>query len=260
MKDKVYYLFPFIYFIKTRVSSFQSFVFHLYYEWLPAIGFLFLSAFSLSSALIDFLIYYLLFISFYELGYMLNDYYSVKYEDSPRLRSKALSGIEVCVIAAVRVIVFAGIVYIKELWQDPEFVIFYLLLGIVFLAHNLIRKKEYKIMTFVNLATFRYVAPFAFVVSSDFLILILPSVFLNYVFYRTLSYIESKNLLNLPDRKNSQFKIAYYLMLVPLSILLFICYQKTISWHSLLPLYMNIYYLIFWITFYFLKDFLNKNN
>src|SRR6476661_5209851 len=134
MKDKILYFFPFIYFIKTRVPSIQSFVFHLYNEWIPAFVFILIMPLPFNDAIVAFLVYYLIFISFYELGYILNDHYSVKNEDSPRFRSKLLSRVEVWVIAVIRVCVFCSIVSIKGLWNNKEFIVFYVLLGAAFLA------------------------------------------------------------------------------------------------------------------------------
>jgi len=243
MNSSVFYILPFVYFLKTRMFSFKHFVFHFYYEWIPGIALLFISSGSLSSALLYFAVLYLVFISFYELGYLLNDHYSVKHEKEPRLRSKTLTKTELLLFLILRITLFSFLVWYKDLWLNKEFIIFYAVMGIVFIAHNILKVNEYKILTFIGLATFRFFAPFVFFIPANLLKLIFPSVLIMYVFYRAFTYMESKSVLVIPGRKNGNFKLAYYSLLIPISLLLSLFFK------AYLPLIINFYFLIFWLAF-----------
>ena len=70
--------------------------------------------------------------------------------------------------------------------------------------------------------------------------LIAAPVFLNYVFYRTLMYMDSKDLLNMPSRRAPSFKVNYYVLASGVSILLALMVQ---SW---VPVAITGYYLLFW--------------
>ena len=144
----------------------------------------------------------------------------------------------------LRLMLFVGLVVQNELLERWEFILFYVFLGVVFFLHNIIRKKEYKLATFINLAFLRYIAPFVFLVESKNLLVIIPSIFLNYVFYRSISYLESKNLVVFPERKGGMFKLSYYSLILPCSLLL------SVFVGNYLPLFINLYYLFFWVLFW----------
>lgn len=245
------FLFPFTYFFKSRLQSARDIIFHFYYEWL--IAFLLLLYFSQDKSLLEnavnFLLAYYAFISIYEIGYLGNDVYSVRHESDPRLRVKNFnpSNIELSIWIGARILIFILIGTYLEVWNNHNWALFYLSIVVFFFLHNVLKQREYKVFTFINLAFTRFLAPIFIFLSSDQLMLIIPSVLLNYVLYRTLTYMDSKKLLVMPGRTTAVFKLNYYLLLSGVSILLASLYE---SW---IPLILNLYYLAFWVAF-FLKD------
>lgn len=241
------FLLPFTYFYGSRLQAVKDIVFHLYYEWL--IGFLLLfyfSGFDLPTSLINFLLAYFAFIAIYEIGYLGNDVYSVRYETDPRLRIKNFNptNLELTVWVIFRVLVFLAITHHLAQWTSYAWWAFYASIAIFFYLHNNLRQKELKTFTFINLAFTRFLAPIFVFLSAEQLYLIVPSVLLCYVLYRTLTYMDSKKLLNMPSRTKPAFKVNYYLLIGGVSILL------TVLLNSLLPVALNAYYLVFWLLFW----------
>lgn len=244
------FLLPFSYFFRSRLQSLTDIIFHFYYEWLLAFLLLFyFSGFDVYSSIGNFLLAYLAFIAIYEIGYLGNDIYSVRYETHPRMRIKDLNpnNIQLTVWIVFRVIVFLSITHYLALWASYAWWAFYSAIILFFYLHNKLRQKELKTFTFINLAFVRFMAPIFIFLNSDHLLLIIPSVFLCYVFYRTLTYMDSKKLLKMPSRPLPSFKVNYYLLIGGVSILL------SFILNSYLPIFINAYYLFFWLTFYFKK-------
>ncbi|WP_026462935.1 hypothetical protein [Adhaeribacter aquaticus] len=244
------FLFPFTYFFRSRLQAVTDIVFHLYYEWLLAFVLLFyFSGNEFWLSVHNFLLAYLAFISIYEIGYLGNDVYSVRNETDPRLRIKNFNptNFQLMVWVLFRVAVFFVITDYLKVWGNYEWWIFYAVIVVFFYLHNVIKQKELKTFTFINLAFTRFLAPVFIFLSNEHLLLIVPSVLLCYVFYRTLTYMDSKGLLNLPTRKEASFKVNYYLLLGGVSALLSVLVD------SFIPVFINVYYLIFWIAF-FIKE------
>jgi len=244
------FLLPFSYFFKSRLQKARDIIFHFYYEWL--IAFLLLAYFtndSLERVAVNFFLAYFAFISIYEIGYLGNDVYSVRNEKDPRLRIKNFNPTNTQLIlwVLVRITIFLLISLYLKVMDNPVWIVFYLLIILFFLLHNIIKQKEYKVFTFINLAFTRFLAPVFIFLTSEQLMLIIPSIILNYVLYRTLTYMDSKQLLVMPNRTEAGFKLNYYLLIGGLSILLSLFYK------SYIPLLLNGYYLVFWLLF-FLKE------
>jgi hypothetical protein len=236
------FIIPFTYFYYSRIKGLRDLVFHGYYEWLPNILILiFIAKQSILEAGQSFIMAYLAFISIYEIGYLANDVYSVLYEKDPRQRAGnyIFTKLDIATFITVRVLLFIGITFYIGQINNPVWWIAYAILALNFLLHNIIKDKQLKIFTFINLAVFRFFAPvFIFIQPYDSSVLIL-SVLINYVFYRTLTYMDSKTLLFLPSRKEPSFKLNFYTLFFSLS-LLFSLFTK-----SYLPVIINFYYMFF---------------
>jgi hypothetical protein len=235
-------LIPFNYFRTTRLNNKVAVIFHLQAEWIPAVVILLLlRPESLSDSLSHFFLSYLTFICVYEIGYFVNDFFYTKKEENPRerLSNYHLTSAFVILFISIRLILFAFLSY--NFFSSISFFVFYLTLAIVFTLHNLLRVKEYKVGTFINLAVLRFFAPFIFFISSAQTILLFPIVFLLYVFPRTLTYMDSKDLLQIPSRKTSQFKLIYYLLMLP------ICGWISLVQNHLIALVSCGYFIAFWI-------------
>ncbi|AMM51670.1 hypothetical protein TH61_11450 [Rufibacter sp. DG15C] len=244
------YLFPFSYFFQSRLQKNRDLIFHLYYEWLLAFMLLyFLSNNSFFYVFKDFILAYLAFISIYEIGYLGNDVYSVRNEDNPRFRIENFnpSNSQLFVWICFRIIVFIWVTFYLNLFLSYTWWVFHCIVAVFFYLHNVLKEKELKVFTFVNLALTRFLAPIFIFLEREDLALIMPSIFVTYVLYRSLTYMDSKKLLNMPSRSLVGFKFKFYLLIGGVSILLSVLF---VSW---MPLLINLYYLFFWFI-YILKD------
>ena len=242
--DRILLLIPFGYFAKTRLHGWQSLFFHSYTEWLSSVVILHLiGGYELVESGLLFLQAYLCFISFYELGYFVNDYYYTQREPKPRARLSAFRITHGFVAAffLIRVTAFVGL-GIRLFADNSMFWYFYLLLATVFSLHNGLRKTEIKVVTFVGLAFFRFFAPFLFFVGKASAVTLVPAVLLGYVLMRTLGYMDSKDLLNMPQRKLASFKVSFYLLLFPVSATISLLQE------SYLTLLANVYFALPWLT------------
>lgn len=249
--DKIFFFIPFGYFIKTRLNTRAAISFHGYAEFLLGILLLLYSGNSISQALVNFVTAYFAFISLYEIGYITNDFISVRFEKDGRQRLKNYNprSATILLAIAVRLIVFLAITYFRGFFGFPEWWIFYLALAIVFCIHNILKRKELKIFTFIGLAFFRFYAPLFIFFSAAFFSSTLPGVILFYILFRTFTYIDSKQLLIIPSRSSLFFRLNFYMLLVPISI--FISFMMS-DW---LCVWLNLYFLFFWSTLFLLDKF-----
>jgi hypothetical protein len=240
---------PFLYFQRTRLNNLKSILFHAYAEWFLALVMLYFSGYPAGEAIGKFLLGYLAFISLYEIGYITNDVHSVRHEAKPRKRLQDFNPSDgvVGVWIGIRVIVFAAISYVLQAWNDPKWLTFYAVLALMFFLHNYLKDKQLKVFTFMNLAFLRFLAPFFIFLSPEQIAAWIPAIVLHYVIYRTLTYMDSKDLLNMPSRDSVPFKLNYYLLLAGISL---VVYMITGNPHTL---YVNAYFFGFWLFFFVLQ-------
>lgn len=245
---KIFFFIPIGYFLITRLKNAKNLVFHSYFEWFPAIGILlFLENMVVFEAVESFLLGYIAFISIYEIGYLTNDQLSEKNELNPRKRQdKTLSAGMFISLIAVRLAVFCGLTFYMGLQSSLLWWCFYMLLILSFLLHNSISNSDYRLVTFLNLSVFRFYAPFFIFTSPEVSRLIFPVVLICYSFFRTLIYMDNKDLLNVKSRKNPLFNFSFYLI-----TLLIVVFYSVLS-ETTIPIYLAIYFMIFTFT-YFLK-------
>lgn len=254
--DVLRFLFPFSYFAQSRLKQLRDVVFHAYYEWMLNVALLFfLTDANLLVALQQFFLCYLSFIAIYELGYLYNDVESVRFDPNPRYRIKDFNptNAQLAIWAIVRLATFSGITYYLGFYDKWQWWGSYAILIITYALHNTYRNKQLKPFTFMNLAIIRFFAPiFMFLPPSESPILAC-AILLNYVFYRTLTYLDSKNLVNMPDRTKASFKVQYYLLISGISGFIFMMTG------SPLILYVNVYYLVF-VGLFFIKEQWTRTN
>lgn len=209
------FLIPAYYFYRTRLSSSSS-AFHVVFEWGAALVLLLaFPAGAVSEALVGGLLAYLAFISVYELGYLMNDYYAFARESDGR--DRRVTGLQspwISWMVASRLLVFAAISLAWPGAGTPAWWCFFGALVIVFCIHNLLLDRELKILTFIWLAWLRFMAPVIFVVQDDQLMGISFGAAVGYVGFRALAYLDSKDMLNMPGRKRAKFRGAYFLSLI----------------------------------------------
>lgn|GEM_PF-1050910 len=244
------YCIPFLYFYDTRLKGWQTIFFHAWYEWGAGIFMLcYLNGFSPVEALLSYCLGYIPFIALYETGYIVNDYYASRNEDKPRLRLGAYGEVqewEVLSWIGIRVIVAMVAAY----WFDVASLLwfcFVFILLLIFGLHNFIREKEVKFLTFTGLALLRFILPLIPFLYIQQLGLVFPVVMINYVLYRMINYLASKDMLDMPNRKQPWFKLSFYLLLIPVNLIVLLIYEDSLG------LCINVLYLVFW-GLYFMKD------
>jgi hypothetical protein len=203
---------------------------------------------SISQALINFFSAYFAFISLYEIGYIANDFISARSEQNGRQRLKAYnpSSATILIWVIIRLAVFLAITYFRGFYSFRQWWMFYLMLALVFSLHNVLKRNEIKIFTFICLAFFRFYAPVFIFFAPEFFAATLPGIILFYILFRTFTYIDSKELLIMPSRSSLFFRLNFYLLLIPISF--FISYMLN-EW---LCLWLNFYFLIFWAALFLL--------
>ncbi|WP_400192011.1 hypothetical protein [Hymenobacter sp. B81] len=239
------FLLPYTYFYASRVQQIKYNVYHLIMDWVVPFALLtYFSGFDVVGSLLKFALAYLAFISVYEIGYLGNDVFSVRHETNPRRRVKNFdpSNAEVGLWVVARLAVWLGISWYLQVLTNPIWLVYYGVLVLFFYLHNVLKEKELKVMTFVNLAFTRYLAPIFIFLTPEQITLLVGPVLLNYVLYRTLMYIDSKGMLNMPNRTSPAYKVNFYVLAGGVSLVMSMLAQ---SW---IPLAINAYYLAFWFA------------
>jgi len=235
---------PFFYTIFTRLKgNLFSFLYFILFEWVVAIFILFLvEHYTFIQSLRYYFLAYLAFISLYEIGYFVNDVFSVRYEKYPRhrLNNMNISSGMAILFVGVRLTVFAVITTVLDFWHEPRWTGFYIALVIIFSIHNLLRKKDLKPITFLGLASLRFFGPILSFISLETFHLLLPPFVLCYLVYRFLSYLDSKDLLKIPSRADVKWKVYYYGVVTILNGFL------SLYLGSLIPFLISIYFLVLW--------------
>lgn len=235
MSSSAYKLIPFFYFLSTRMRRLKDLVFHGLYEFVPAFIILFYLERSAGDAAYQLFFFYLAFISVYEIGYLANDQSAIDYEDERPRSGVRWKRWMIAVFVGIRVLVFAGVSWMMSV--ESEWYLWFGLLGAVFTLHNLLRDRLMKCVTFSYLAFARFFSPMFSVVLSPMFVILLAPVLVNYVLFRLITYMDSKGLLS-GDRKTGGFRIGYYVLLIPFSVMWSILFG---SW---MPLYANTYFLL----------------
>lgn len=209
-------LFPFTYFFNTRVKTIKVLAYNFLNELLPnLLAGLYYAWYSMEvSVFISWALSYLAFIAVYEIGYYVNDAYSVKKESELARKRLAVSfsNLQLVVWVLLRLACWGLVTYLVV----PEeklltWLFFYLLLGISFSLHNVLRE-SYRGASFICLAFFRFFASGIIILPTAIFVALVPGVLLCYLMPRLWAYQESKGQLIIKDRRQMQFKMAYLLI------------------------------------------------
>lgn len=225
---------PFFYFQKTRLHNRKAFVFHSAYEWLPAAG-LALFYVPLASTVVDLLLYYIAFISVYEIGYLVNDQRAYQ-ESEGRKRTEQIGGWQMGLFVAIRLVAFMVVTGVEGQFSSVWWWGWYVLLVVQFSIHNRIRIPSLKSITFSFLAFIRFLSPIIMLIPATITSALLLPIFLNYVLFRLFTYLDSKDFLKNYDRKSGTYFLGFYLLLSPFAIVV------AVLMHTWLPLIFTGYY------------------
>ncbi len=211
-RARVPYLFPFVYFWRTRLSE-GTLAFHVLFEWGAAASVAFFFGAYGTASLPRAFACYVAFIALYEIGYIYNDLVASGGREDERLRGPQGAGRSwIGAWVAVRVGTFLAVTLVLGMEVAPAWWLFFGGLGLVFTAHNLLQEKEQKTATFLWLAWFRFSAPVAFVVeSSQRMGVALAAVGL-YGSFRLLGYMDSKGLLKMKTRREMRFRSTFFIV------------------------------------------------
>lgn len=239
-------LLPFFYFQTTRLNSVRLAVYHLFLEWIPATLLALYFNPQEPKALITLLLSYAAFISIYEIGYIVNDYFSERFEREPRgrLTEKGVTPWAIITLILFRAAVFVGLTFVLGVEASALWGAFYFGLVLTFAFHNF-WSNDHRLSSFFGLSVFRFLGPLVIVVPLSGLMMLLPAVMLYYSLFRAIAYGAAKGLIAIGSRESFQFKLIHYLNIVPLSVLFAVIFS------SPMPIYFCGYYLLFWGFSYF---------
>lgn len=213
-------LIPFSYAFLSRYR--EDMPFYLTIEYAPAfLVTLLFGEFAVMENVASYLLSFLAFISIYEIGYLVNDYVSIRWENKPRLRGvMEATPLLLALWTTSRLATF----YLVSLYLAPRagagYWLFFAFLSIIFAAHNLLKRKEFKVCTFYWLSICRFVCSTIWHIERQVLTELLVAGTILYSGFRLLGYLESKELLFLPNRKSSEFRLLYYSLPLPLALAL----------------------------------------
>jgi hypothetical protein len=215
-------LLPFCYFARTRIEGLRDLAYLVATSWIPGIWLLIrLGGLGPVEALTVFGIGYLAFIAVYEIGYLVNDGWDAKKTPDGRNRLPfALNAAFVGAFVLIRVAAWIAVGAATGWLESGAWLGCFATLAVVFAAHNLISSAALRAASFYQLATLRFVAPVIAALPREDILPAVTAALLFYTYFRFLSYLESKALLDMPDRREAHFSIAQVAILAPLILFL----------------------------------------
>lgn len=214
---------PFVYTAKTRLHGVRDYLYLMASQWgLGTIVLFFLDSGNPFLVVAKYLIGYYVLMSIYELGYLANDVWDAKRGDGGRERFTG--NINIAFIAsfvAVRIGVWLVLTAIflnadLQLWLIANVALIF-----VFAAHNLLLNPEMRYATFVQLTLLRFMLPIIFSLSTPEIEPIIIVTLLHYLYFRGLAYLDSKELLAMPDRKNPNFGFHHTIIILPIVLCIY---------------------------------------
>jgi len=223
-------LVPFLYSLITRFNGARDRAYLVASSWIPATWLIFrLSDVGLVAAIVKFALGYLAFIAVYEIGYFINDAWDARKSAAGRRRIDFAWGPAfVILFVAIRVALWLAIGYATGWISDPVWLACFAALAAAIAQHNLIASPALRAASFFQLSTLRFAVPVVASVPRQALLLVFAAALLFYTYFRFLSYLDSKALLDMPARRRPQFGFVQGLMLAPLAILISFLSSSTI--------------------------------
>ena len=235
-------LIPFVYLAQSRLKSVRDVGYLVATSWLPAIWILARFADDgLANPALLFAAGYLCFIAIYEIGYLANDAWdAAKATDGRRRIGFRVGPVYALVFVAIRVAFWLLVAGRLGWLSNLLWLACYAALLLAFAQHNLIRSGALRSASFFQLATLRFVLPIVASLPQEGLAPAFVAAFLFYTYFRFLSYLESKRLLTMPQRKGSWFGLAQIVILAPLWLLMSYLLSTTVI--AEVGLYFTVFY------------------
>jgi hypothetical protein len=175
----------------------------------------------LAHVLLNFAAGYLAFIAMYEIGYFANDSWDATKSSDGRQRIPFRFGpAYLLAFVLIRLAVWLSIGMWTGWLTNSIWLAGYAALVLAFAQHNLIAAAGLRSASFFQLATLRFLLPILAAVPDKFHLLLFMVAILFYAYLRLLSYLESKDLLAMPERRRANFGLIQLVMLSPLILLL----------------------------------------
>lgn len=211
-------LLPLFYVAFTRLNGLRAIAYLVSSSFLPGVWLTYrLSGMSMSEAVVQTLVGYVAFFTLYEVGYLGNDTWDAAKSADGRERAGFRSGAAYfAAFVALRVVLWFAVGYWTGWISETVWVAGYGALALVFLAHNVLHSGAYRGATFFQLATLRFVCPILVLIPRSDFVLIVVAALIFYTYLRHLSYLDSKRLLIMPERKGPAFGLIQTVLLAPL--------------------------------------------
>jgi hypothetical protein len=223
-------LLPFGYLLVSRGRDPWELLYMAGNSWLPAIWLLLrLSGLPPVQALTSFVLGYLAFISCYELGYLTNDSWDAARSSAGRRRiGFAVTPAYLLLFVAIRVAVWLIIGLFTGWLLELPWAAGYVALVAAFTLHNVLHSPTVRIASFLQLSILRFLLPIVGALKPGTLLIALAVAFLFYTIFRLLSYLDSKDLLSMNERRTGQFKLAVVAVQAPIALYLSVVAGSTV--------------------------------
>lgn len=214
-------LIPFAYSVATRATRRRDLPYLVATSWIPALWLLWrLTDLSAAGSALTFAAGYLAFISIYEIGYLVNDAWDARRSPEGRQRLDFVPSLPFALsFVAVRIAIWLVVGVLTGWIGNAIWLAGYAALLVAIAQHNLIQSKGLRLVSFYELATLRFLLPIIASLPAASLPAAILTALLLYSFPRLLGYLDSKDMLHLPERSEPHFGLQLILSLTPLLIL-----------------------------------------
>lgn len=220
-KNKYILSLPFLYTYFSRSRRPRDFLVNVITSWVPGIILVaFQADIFVMQAIAYFFVGYILFTCIYEVGYLANDSYGLMNDSTPRQRLNINynSGF-VFTFVLLRLVSFLGIAAWVDVITVPIFWSSYAALAIVLVMHNTIRRVEFKFLSFLQLSLLRFSLPVFLVLliferPGEVMVTFLTGLML-FSYTRLITYMDAKDRLSIPERKEVTFLLLCLLTALP---------------------------------------------
>lgn len=249
---------PFSYLLLTRIKTKHERIswFIIY----PA--FLIIATLLFNGDLLNFMLTFCMTMSLYEIGYLDNDFRTVKKEKNPTVRAdeqrswiehnlQYLIGIRLLIALLVVFYIIPSIDFI----QKSIFIFLLCLLAFGFYFHNTLRSR-WNVLTYFIVVLCRYLIPVVVAVKSEFYGYLIPFIIIAFPLVRTIEHAckEKYELrrIKLLVRNPDNFRVKWYAGITLLLLIFIVFYENEIVFRLVL---LSVYFLLYrMMTFYFSRS------